>query len=74
MVGTMTWVTTGEPTVQRQRNHWVVRVAGYDSVADIDAYVAAKSPVLQEVLQASGRFSPSELATIAELNNAPEAG
>jgi GrpB-like predicted nucleotidyltransferase (UPF0157 family) len=43
-------------------------------IADIDAYVAAKSPVLQEVLQASGRFSPGELASIAALNGAPEAG
>ncbi len=27
----MTWVTTGEPTIQRQRSRWVVRVAGYDA-------------------------------------------
>jgi len=27
----MSWVTTGEPTVQRQRDRWVVRVSGYDS-------------------------------------------
>ena len=29
--GAMTWVTTGEPTIQRQRSRWVVRVAGYDA-------------------------------------------
>ncbi|MFN7151058.1 MAG: tyrosine recombinase XerC [Microthrixaceae bacterium] len=27
----MTWVTTGEPTIQRQRSRWVVRVSGYDA-------------------------------------------
>lgn len=40
-------------------------------LADMDTYVAAKSSVLQEVLQASGRFTPIELETIAALNTAP---
>ncbi len=31
MVRAMNWVTTGEPTIQRQRDLWVVRVAGYDA-------------------------------------------
>lgn len=29
----MTRVTTGEPTIQRQRSRWVVRVAGYDAAS-----------------------------------------
>lgn len=37
---------------------------------DIDTYVAGKSAVLQEVLEASGAFSETELAAIRRLNEA----
>lgn len=40
----------------------------------MDVYVAAKTPVLQEVLRSSGQFTPDELAAIAALNEAPAAG
>jgi GrpB-like predicted nucleotidyltransferase (UPF0157 family) len=66
-------VLRSNPELQRRYGELKLELASRD-FADTDAYVAAKSPVLQEVLQASGRFGPGELATIAALNNAPEAG
>jgi len=38
---------------------------------DMHAYVAAKSPVLQEILRASGRFTAGELRDIAAVNDGP---
>lgn len=43
-------------------------------IADMDTYVAAKTPVLMEVLRASGRFSTDELAAIAAINDPPRPG
>ena len=37
---------------------------------DIDTYIAGKSAVLQQVLEASGAFSDAELAAIRRLNEA----
>ena len=37
---------------------------------DIDTYIAGKSAVLQQVLEASGEFSDEELAAIRRLNDA----
>ena len=37
---------------------------------DIDTYIAGKSAVLQEVLEASGEFTEVELETIRRLNDA----
>lgn len=50
-----------------------VELASRD-LADMDTYVAAKTPVLQEVLRSSGQFTPDELAAIAALNEASTAG
>jgi GrpB-like predicted nucleotidyltransferase (UPF0157 family) len=66
-------VLRSDPELRRSYGELKLELASSD-VADTDAYVAAKSPVLQEVLQSSGRFSPDELAFIAALNNPPEAG
>lgn len=47
----MSWVTTGEPTIQRQRDRWVVRVAGYDAatgrrrVRQLGTYATKKAAV-----------------------------
>jgi hypothetical protein len=40
----------------------------------MDSYVAAKTPVVLEVLGSSGHFTPDELDAIAALNEAPSAG
>lgn len=40
-----------------------------DPEMDIDTYLAGKSAVLQQVLEASGEFSPDELAAIRRLND-----
>lgn len=60
-------VLRSDPELRRRYGELKLDLASRD-VATIDVYVAAKSPVLQEVLHASGRFSPSELAAIAALN------
>jgi len=41
-----------------------------DPAMDIDTYIAGKSAVLQQVLEASGEFSDDELAAIQRLNDA----
>lgn len=41
-----------------------------DPDMDIDTYIAGKSAVLQQVLEASGAFSDAELAAIRRLNEA----
>lgn len=41
-----------------------------DPGMDIDTYIAGKSAVLQQVLEASGRFSDEELLVIRRLNGA----
>jgi GrpB-like predicted nucleotidyltransferase (UPF0157 family) len=41
-----------------------------DPEMDIDTYIAGKSAVLQEVLEASGEFSEAELEAIRRLNDA----
>jgi GrpB-like predicted nucleotidyltransferase (UPF0157 family) len=41
-----------------------------DPEMDIDTYIAGKSAVLQQVLEASGDFSDDELAAIRRLNDA----
>ena len=41
-----------------------------DPAMDIDTYIAGKSAVLQQVLEASGEFSDDELAAIKRLNDA----
>ncbi|MBM3664157.1 MAG: GrpB family protein, partial [Actinobacteria bacterium] len=66
-------VLRSDPELRRRYGELKLDLASRD-IADSDAYVAAKSPVLQEVLHASGRFSPTEFATIEALNNAPDAG
>ncbi len=48
----------------------VKRALAADPDMDIDTYIAGKSAVLQEVLEASGEFSPDELAAIRRLNDA----
>jgi len=61
MVRTMTWVTTGEPTIQRQRNRWVVRVAGYDAatgrrrVRQLGTYPTKKAAVSHQRAVLDGR-------------------
>lgn len=40
-----------------------------DPTMDIDTYIARKSAVLQQVLEASGEFSAAELAAIRRLND-----
>lgn len=49
----------------------VKRALAADPTMDIDTYLAGKSAVLQQVLEASGRFSRDELAAIRRLNDAP---
>ncbi|CAB4966257.1 unannotated protein [freshwater metagenome] len=41
-----------------------------DPDMDIDTYIAGKSAVLQQVLEASDRFSDEELLAIRRLNGA----
>jgi GrpB-like predicted nucleotidyltransferase (UPF0157 family) len=41
-----------------------------DPAMDIDTYIAGKSEVLQQVLEASGEFSEDELVAIRRLNDA----
>ncbi|HEU4336374.1 MAG TPA: GrpB family protein [Nocardioides sp.] len=48
----------------------VKRALAADPTMDIDTYLAGKSAVLQQVLEASGRFSHDELAAIRRLNDA----
>ena len=46
----------------------VKRALAADPEMDIDTYLAGKSAVLQQVLEASGRFSEAELDAIRRLN------
>lgn len=48
----------------------VKRALSADPGMDIDTYIAGKSAVLQEVLEASGELSAEELAAIRRLNDA----
>lgn len=48
----------------------VKRALAADPGMDIDTYIAGKSAVLQEVLEASGELSAEELAAIRRLNDA----
>lgn len=48
----------------------VKRSLAADPAMDIDTYVAGKSAVLQQVLEASGRLTADELAAIREVNEA----
>lgn len=48
----------------------VKRALADDPGMDIDTYIAGKSVVLQEVLEASGEFSDAELDAIRRLNDA----
>lgn len=48
----------------------VKRALAADPGMDIDTYIAGKSAVLQQVLEASGEFSADELAAIRRLNGA----
>jgi GrpB-like predicted nucleotidyltransferase (UPF0157 family) len=48
----------------------VKRALADDPDMDIDTYIAGKSAVLQQVLEASGEFSDEELAAIRRLNDA----
>ena len=48
----------------------VKRALADDPEMDIDTYIAGKSAVLQEVLEASGEFTEVELETIRRLNDA----
>ncbi len=63
-------VLRGDPDLRRRYGELKLALAARD-IEDMDAYVAAKSPVLHEVLRASARFSPGELARIAALNDGP---
>ncbi len=47
----------------------VKRALADDPDMDIDTYLAGKSAVLQQVLEASGEFTDEELATIRRLND-----
>ncbi|WP_307853909.1 GrpB family protein [Nocardioides palaemonis] len=47
----------------------VKRALAADPDMDIDTYLAGKSAVLQQVLEASGAFSEAELAAIRRLND-----
>ncbi|MBK9178400.1 MAG: GrpB family protein [Acidimicrobiales bacterium] len=62
-----------DPNLRRRYGELKLALASRDT-DDMDAYVAAKSPVLQEVLRASGRFTASELETIAALNDVSGSG
>lgn len=44
------------------------RALAADPGMDIDTYLAGKSAVLQQVLEASGELSEAELAAIRRLN------
>ncbi|NPC44483.1 GrpB family protein [Nocardioides sp. zg-1230] len=46
----------------------VKRALAADPGMDIDTYLAGKSAVLQQVLEASGRMTPEELDAIRRLN------
>jgi len=46
----------------------VKRTLAADPTMDIDTYLAGKSAVLQQVLEASGRMTPEELDAIRRLN------
>jgi integrase len=76
MVGTMTWVTTGEPTIQRQRNHWVVRVAGYDAVTgrrrvrQLGTYSTKKAAVGHQRAIMDGRVGSDDETLSAYLREA----
>ena len=48
----------------------VKRALAADPGMDIDTYIAGKSAVLQQVLEASGELSVDELAAIRRLNEA----
>jgi GrpB-like predicted nucleotidyltransferase (UPF0157 family) len=48
----------------------VKRALADDPDMDIDTYIAGKSAVLQQVLEASGEFSDEELEAIRRLNDA----
>lgn len=66
-------VLRDDAELRRRYGELKVELASRD-IVDMDTYVAAKTPVLQEVLGASGRFSTDELAAIAALNEAAEPG
>jgi GrpB-like predicted nucleotidyltransferase (UPF0157 family) len=48
----------------------VKRALAADPGMDIDTYLAGKSAVLQQVLEASGQMTPEEMAAIRRLNGA----
>ena len=50
----------------------VKRALAADPGMDIDTYLAGKSAVLQQVLEASGEFSEDELQAIRRLNDADD--
>lgn len=58
--------------LRRRYGQLKLDLASHD-IAGMDTYVAAKTPVLQEVLRSSGQFTPDELDVIAALNEAPSA-
>jgi GrpB-like predicted nucleotidyltransferase (UPF0157 family) len=66
-------VLRGDVELRRRYGQLKLDLASQD-IVDMDAYVAAKTPLLQEVLRASGQFTPDELAAIAALNDTPAAG
>ena len=62
----MSWVATGEPTVQRQRSHWAVRVLGYDAVTgrrkvrQLGTYATKKAAMAHLRSVAEGRTGSDE--------------
>ena len=54
----------------RQAYAAVKRALAADPGMDVDTYLAGKSAVLQQVLEASGRMTPEEMDAIRRLNGA----
>jgi integrase len=71
----MAWVTTGEPTVQRQRDRWVVRVSGDDAatgrrkVRQLGTYNTKKAAVAQVKAVADGRAGSDDEVLAEYLRN-----
>ena len=57
--------------VLRERYGRLKRSLAARDLASMDEYVAAKTPLLQEILRASGEFTEDELQAIAAVNRLP---
>lgn len=66
-------MTTGVPTIQRQRNRWVVRVAGYDAatgcrrVRQLGTYPTKKAAVSHQRAVMDGRAGSDDETLAAYL-------